>query len=268
MKSNSFIHKNGNISKNTKIKMPKIETMYDKVKDHFQSYEFIKLQLLGEDNSNYGDLFFQGYIYKPKNIKVEYLGNNKINSELLSNKEFYKKNTFFIKKENRIKNISLIKQIHYNKEKKNNNNHILDKNNISFLGKKLPLINRINNSIYFDKNNRNFNSINYENYSGKIKIIKKINPNNSKKNMYRNNCNITNLNKKNFNKSNSTKKLLNKINIYKLKKELKYKVDLLENKVNNSSNFILNGSKINKEEKPQFNLRFKNLELHFNNFLS
>ena len=91
-KSNSFINENSNVNNNLKIKIPKIESMYDKVKNHFQLYEFIKLKLLGEDNSNYGDLFIQGYTYKPKNIKIEYLGNNKLNSELLPNKDFSNKN--------------------------------------------------------------------------------------------------------------------------------------------------------------------------------
>ena len=255
-KSNCFINKNDNINNKTKIKIPKIDTMYDKVKNHFQSYDFIKLQLLGEDNDAYGDLLFQGYIYKPKKIRVEYLGDNKIKSEFLLNKKCSKKNSFFIKTKNKIKNNSFINPCH-------NTNKItkivLDKDNISFNGKKLPIIKRINNSNYYEnnknKNNRNFNSINYENNSGKIKIIKNITQirNNSKiknLNRNRNNSSIMNMNKKNFNNNNSTRNLIKKINIYNLKKQLKNKVDLLENKVNNSSKFILKSSKINEEQKP------------------
>ena len=59
LKSNSFICKNGKINSEPKIKKSKIEAMYDKVKNHFQTYKFIKLQLLAEDNSNYGDLLLK-----------------------------------------------------------------------------------------------------------------------------------------------------------------------------------------------------------------
>ena len=269
LKSNSFICKNGKINSEPKLKKTKIEAMYDKVKNHFQSYEFIKLQLLGEDNSNYGDLCIKGYIYKPKNIKVEYLGNKKINSELLPDKDFSYKNSFFINK-NKIKKISFVSPIYFRKGKKHNNSNILDKNNYSYLENKLPLINRINSSVYKDnknKNSRNFNSMSFDNSSVTKNIIQ--NKYNSEiKITNRNNSNKANFNKIIFNKKNSINKLLKKKNIYNLKKQLKNKIDLLENKVNNSSNFILNGSKINEEEKPQFKFRFNNLDLHFKNFLS
>ena len=60
----------------------------------------------------------------------------------------------------------------------------------------------------------------------------------------------------------SSKYILKNMNILNLKRQLKNNMDL-ENKVNNSSRFISNGSKLNEDEKPQFKLRFNNLNYNF-----
>ena len=108
--SNSFLKKNEIMKKSIKIKMIKKDSMYDKINNHFKSYDFAKLQLLGEDNSNYGDFIFEGYVYKPKNIKVEYLGNKDINSDLLIKNKLFKKSNYSIYK-TKNKNISFINPI-------------------------------------------------------------------------------------------------------------------------------------------------------------
>ena len=283
--SNSNLITNKN-SKNNKIILPKKESMYDKINNHFKSYDFAKLQLLGEDNMNYGDFIFHGYVYKPKNIKVEYLGHKKIKSDLKIRNNLYKNGHLYLKR----KNISFINPI--NNMEPNNNMKMLDnKINFSILDD-LPIIPRINNSnLEGNKNDNNKNNINnndnlYKNDNTRIKIynLKKLNisanyskkkelernknesshmnnNNNKKQNIWPNNLN----NKSHFNIS--PKYILNNIKMFKLKNQLKKKIDLLENQVNNSSKFISNGSKINEDEKPQFKLRFKNLKYNFKKYL-
>ena len=277
--SNSNLIKNKN-NKNNKIILPKKESMYDKINNHFKSYDFAKLQLLGEDNMNYGDFIFHGYVYKPKNIKVEYLGHKKIKSDLNIRNNLYKNDHLYLKR----KNISFINPI--NNMEPNNNMKMLDnKINFSILDD-LPIIPRINNSNlegYKNDNNKNNYANLYKNDSTRNKIynLKKLNinanysknkelernkssymiNNNKKQNISPNNLN----NKSNFNIS--PKYILNNIKMFKLKNQLKKKIDLLENQVNNSSKFISNGSKINEDEKPQFKLRFKNLKYNFKKYL-
>ena len=65
----------------------------------------------------------------------------------------------------------------------------------------------------------------------------------------------------------SSKYILKNMNILNLKRQLKKNMDLLENQVHNSSRFISNGSKINEDEKPQFKLRFNNLNYNFKKYL-
>ena len=64
----------------------------------------------------------------------------------------------------------------------------------------------------------------------------------------------------------SSKYILKNMNILNLKRQLKNNMDL-ENKVNNSSRFISNGSKLNEDEKPQFKFRFNNLNYNFKIYL-
>jgi len=262
------------IKKNRKIIIPKKPTMYDKINNYFKSYDFIKLQLLGEDNSNFDNFIYQGYIYKPKKIKVEYLGNKKIKGNLLLPGKSIKNNYTSLKK----KEISFKNPIFEINEKIN-----INKSN-SFYNQNLPIIPKIkkpnyklyNNKSYNfnDKNNNNNNSYNMV----KIKNEKRVNitTSNSVKNI--NGNNIINYNIKKIitpsNRSNSnsymnisSKYILKNTNILNLKKQLKKNMDLLENQVNNSFKFISNGSKINEDEKPQFKLRFNNLNYNFKKYL-
>ena len=282
-KTNIISNKNENMKNSIKLKIPKYESMYDKVNNHFKSIDFNKLILLGEDNNNYGNFIFQGYVYKPKKIKVEYLGSIDINNDLPIKSKLIKDN-FSIYKSKK-KNISFINPINYSKEKINNYAYdIPNKNNFTTLDINLPVIQKIKHSQFEENKNHNssgvFNgnkkdsekkihnnkrSINYLNGSKSYSKIKDI----SKNDKFGNNKKIK-YSKKNDNfkfHTNISTKLLKKINIHNLKAQLKNRIDLLENKVNNSSKFILNGSKINEEEKPQFKLRFNNLSYHFKRYL-
>lgn len=282
-KTNLISNKNENMKNTIKIKLPKYESMYDKINNHFKSIDFEKLKLLGEDNSNYGNFIFQGYVYKPKKIKVEYLGSKDINNDLPIKSQLIEDNLSIYKSKK--KNISFINPINYSKVK--NNNYAFDisnKNNFTTLDINLPMIPKIKHS--HNEENKNHNR------SGIINGSKKE----SEKKIHNNKRSINNLNgsksysiikniSKNENSGNNSKikysknndnfkyhpnisaKLLKKINIHNLKGQLKNRRDLLENKVNNSSKFILNGSKINEEEKPQFKLRFNNLSYHFKRYL-
>ena len=280
--SNSFLKKNEIMKKSIKIKMIKKDSMYDKINNHFKSYDFAKLQLLGEDNSNYGDFIFEGYVYKPKNIKVEYLGNKDINSDLLIKNKLFKKSNYSIYK-TKNKNISFINPISYNKEK--NYKSVLKDKYFTSLDIELPMIPKIHKSNYEenkdkDKNNSNcdINKNEVENIikdnirnndflkiSKSYSKIKGINKNDNFR-INNKNMDLKNVNMKSY-LNIPTKLILKNINIYNLKAKLKNRIELLENKVNNSSKFILNGSKINEEEKPQFKLRFNNLRHNFNKYL-
>ena len=282
-KTNIISNKNENMKNSIKLKIPKYESMYDKVNNHFKSIDFNKLILLGEDNNNYGNFIFQGYVYKPKKIKVEYLGSIDINNDLPIKSKLIKDN-FSIYKSKK-KNISFINPINYSKEKINNYAYdISNKNNFTTLDINLPVIQKIKHSQFEENKNHNRSgvfdcnkkdsekkihnikrSINYLNGSKSYSKIKDI----SKEDKFGNNNKIK-YSKKNDNfkfHTNISTKLLKKINIHNLKAQLKNRIDLLENKVNNSSKFILNGSKINEEEKPQFKLRFNNLSYHFKRYL-
>ena len=282
-KTNIISNKNENMKNSIKIKIPKYESMNDKINNHFKSIDFNKLILLGEDNSSYGNFIFQGYVYKPKKIKVEYLGNIDINNDLPIKSQLIKDNLSIYKSKK--KNISFINPINYSKEKNNYYAYdISNKNNFTTLDINLPVIPKIKHSHYEENKNHNSSgvldgnkkefekkihnnkrSINYLNGSKSYSKIKDI----SKNENFGNNNKIK-YSKNNDNFKYHTKisaKLLKKINIHNLKGQLKNRIDLLENKVNNSSKFILNGSKINEDEKPQFKLRFNNLSYHFKRYL-
>ena len=49
--------------------------------------DFKKFQLSGEDNSNFGYFIYQGHIYEPKKIRVEYLWTKKNKGRYLGNKK-------------------------------------------------------------------------------------------------------------------------------------------------------------------------------------
>ena len=282
-KTNIISNKNENMKNSIKIKIPKYESMNDKINNHFKSIDFNKLILLGEDNSNYGNFIFQGYVYKPKKIKVEYLGNIDINNDLPIKSQLIKDNLSIYKSKK--KNISFINPINYSKEKNNYYAYdISNKNNFTTLDINLPVIPKIKHSHYEENKNHNSSgvldgnkkesekkihnnkrSINYLNGSKSYSKIKDISKN---ENFGNNNKIKYSKNNDNFKyHTNISAKLLKKINIHNLKGQLKNRIDLLENKVNNSSKFILNGSKINEDEKPQFKLRFNNLSYHFKRYL-
>ena len=265
-KNNLEINK---LKKIRKIIIPKKPTMYDKINNYFKSYDFIKLQLLGEDNSNFDNFIYQGYIYKPKKVWVEYLGNKKIKGNLLLPGKLIKNNYTSLKK----KKITFKNPIFEINEKIN-----INKNN-SFYNQNLPVIPKIKKPNYKPYNNKsyNVNDKNNTNNTVKIKNVKRVNMtiSNSVKNI--NEDNIINYNNKKIitpsNRSNSnsymnisSKYILKNMNILNLKRQLKNNMDL-ENKVNNSSRFISNGSKINEDEKPQFKLRFNNLNYNFKKYL-
>ena len=278
--SRSNLLKNKIIKLNHKIIIPKKESMYDKINNHFKSYDFAKLQLLGEDNKNFGDFNYHGIIYKPKNIKVEYLGHKNFSSDLIVDKSLIQNKSLSLKKNS----ISFINPIYNMKEKEKNVNQFKDN---SFFGDiYLPKISKINNSNNKNINKniiKNYSEINYnkdrknEKYLEKNKDLNKLNKigNNSEyKRLENNRNNKKRESKKNYSYnsqsySNITKEcILKKLKVLNLKKRLKKKMELLENQVNNSSKFITNGSKINEEEKPQFKLRFNNLSNNFKQYMN
>ena len=278
-KKNFSFRKNSNFNgfKNNKktlikkIRLKKEESMHDKIDNHFKLYDLAKLELLGEANSNYGNFFFQGYVYKPKNIKLEYLGHKNFVKDLQEKDNSYNNRNNFSGLKRR--NISFVNPICFIEP---NINKKLEKNNSSFLKVDLQIIPRISISFVEEYKNKNKNKINnrnnnytYVNKNVSDNISKYKIRNDLKKLSMSASCSklekIENNSKSNFNMY--SKNILRNINILNLKRQLNTKMDLLENQVNNSTKFISNGSKINEEEKPQFKYRFKNLKSILDTFL-
>ena len=254
-------------------------SMFDKVNNHFKLYDYAKLQLIGDDMNNYGSFVYQGNTYKPKNVKVEYLGEKYI-KDGLKIKDKSPKNDYFNKKS---KNISFINPLI---DKKSKGAVLTQK---SFFDLKLPEIPQNNKNALGEKNKKNNFYIKKEKTEPNLKYInKKKNHLNSSHSRMRNvyngdlldykdnkfnsqNYSKISMGKNNYSKiSNSNsknKKFVESRAIKEMKILLKKKIDILENKVNNSSKFISNGSKINEEEKPQFKIRFNNLKFKINQYI-
>ena len=244
--------------------------MFDKVNKHFKLYDYAKLQLIGDAMSNYGSFVYQGNTYKPKSIKVEYLGEKYIKDGLKIKDKSPKKNYFNSKS----KNISFINPL---LEKKSKGAVLTEK---SFFDLKLPEIPQNKKNTIEEENKKNNLNIKKEKTEPNLRYInrsrmrnvynedlfdyknKKYNsPNYSKINMGKNNYSrISYSNQKN-------NKFIESKTIKEMKNLLNKKIDILENKVNKSSKFISNGSKINEEEKPQFQLRFNSLNFKINQYI-
>ena len=243
-----------------KLLVFKKSSMYDKVTNYFKSFDLVKLQLLGEDNSNYDGFMFQGYLYKPKSIKVEYLGNKKIKGELkLKNKSIRIKNNSCLRSKNIsfrnpiFENTEIIPKIKHKRKNKNNDHCSFLDATLSVLPKIKKTKNddgRITDNINIIEDNNNNIMVN----NAKYKYFSSHRSNSS-----------------NNNNSNSYLKSIRSnskyITFYNLKNKLKQNIALLEKKVNISNKFIENGSKINEDEKPQFEYRFNNLKYHFSQFM-
>ena len=278
----TFIVKNKKLNekiselKNRHKYLPIIEhSMFDKVDNHFKLYDYAKLQLIGDDMNNYGSFVYQGNTYKPKNVKVEYLGEKYI-KDGLKLKDKSPKNYYFNKKS---KNISFINPLI---DKKSKGAVLTQK---SFFDLKLPEIPQNNKNTLGEEHKNNF-YIKKEKTEPNLKYINNkknhLNSNHSRmKNVY--NGDLLDYNDKKFSSQNYSKISMGKNNYSKISNSnsknkkfveskaikemeilLKKKIDILENKVNNSSKFISNGSKINEEEKPQFRIRFNNLKFKIN----
>ena len=244
--------------------------MFDKVSKHFKLYDYAKLQLIGDAMSNYGSFVFQGYTYKPKSIKVEYLGEKNIKDDLKIKDKSPKKNYFNSKS----KNISFINPL---LEKKSKDVVLTEK---SFFDLKLPVIPQSNKNTIEEENKKNKFYIKKEKTEPNLQYINHSRTRNvynaglfdyKDKKFSSQNYSKINLGKNNYSKvSNSNpknNKFIENKTIKEIKNLLNKKIGILENKVNNSSKFISNGSKINEEEKPQFQLRFNNLNFKINQYL-
>ena len=277
-KLNEKINELKNRHKNLPIRE---HSMFEKINKHFKLYDYAKLQLMGDDMTNYGSFVYQGNTYKPKNAKVEYLGEKYI-KDGLKIKDKSPKNDYFNLKS---KNISFINPL---VEKKSRGDVLSYK---SFFDLKLPEISQNNKNAIEEENKKNNFYIKKEKTESYLKYInnrkKHLNSSHSRmRNAYNGglldykdkkfssqNYSKINMKKSNYSKisnSNSNsknKKFIESKNIKEMKKLLKKKIDILENKVNNSSKFISNGSKINEEEKPQFKIRFNNLKFKINQYI-
>ena len=244
--------------------------MFDKVSKHFKLYDYAKLQLIGDAMSNYGSFVFQGYTYKPKSIKVEYLGDKNIKDDLKIKDKSPKKNYFNSKS----KNISFINPL---LEKKSKDVVLTEK---SFFDLKLPVISQSNKNTIEEENKKNKFYIKKEKTEPNLQYINHSRTRNvynaglfdyKDKKFSSQNYSKINLGKNNYSKvSNSNpknNKFIENKTIKEIKNLLNKKIGILENKVNNSSKFISNGSKINEEEKPQFQFRFNNLNFKINQYL-
>ena len=244
--------------------------MFDKVSKHFKLYDYAKLQLIGDAMSNYGSFVFQGYTYKPKSIKVEYLGEKNIKDDLKIKDKSPKKNYFNSKS----KNISFINPL---LEKKSKDVVLTEK---SFFDLKLPVISQSNKNTIEEENKKNKFYIKKEKTEPNLQYINHSRIRNDynaglfdykDKKFSSQNYSKINLGKNNYSKvSNSNpknNKFIENKTIKEIKNLLNKKIGILENKVNNSSKFISNGSKINEEEKPQFQFRFNNLNFKINQYL-
>jgi len=285
----TFIVKNKNLNekinelKNRHKKLPIREhSVFEKVGKHFKLYDYAKLQLIGDDMSNYGSFAYQGNIYKPKNIKIEYLGEKCIKDDFKT-KNKSTKNDYFNTKS---KNISFVNPL----IEKSSRGAVLTPK--SFFDLKLPEIpqnNNKNKNVTGEENKKNSFYIKKEKTEPNLNFV-----NNKKKHLKsshsrrRNDFNedLLGYKDKKFSSQNYSKVISGKNNcskisnsnsksnkfvesksIKEMKKLLKKKMEILENKVNNSSKFISNGSKINEEEKPQFKIRFNNLKFKINQYL-
>ena len=244
--------------------------MFDKVSKHFKLYDYAKLQLIGDAMSNYGSFVFQGYTYKPKSIKVEYLGEKNIKDDLKIKDKSSKKNYFNSKS----KNISFINPL----LEKNSKDVVLTEK--SFFDLKLPVIPQSNKNTIEEENKKNKFYIKKEKTEPNLQYINHSRTRNvynaglfdyKDKKFSSQNYSKINLGKNNYSKvSNSNpknNKFIENKTIKEIKNLLNKKIGILENKVNNSSKFISNGSKINEEEKPQFQFRFNNLNFKINQYL-
>ena len=244
--------------------------MFDKVSKHFKLYDYAKLQLIGDAMSNYGSFVFQGYTYKPKSIKVEYLGEKNIKDDLKIKDKSPKKNYFNSKS----KNISFINPL----LEKNSKDVVLTEK--SFFDLKLPVIPQSNKNTIEEENKKNKFYIKKEKTEPNLQYINHSRTRNvynaglfdyKDKKFSSQNYSKINLGKNNYSKvSNSNpknNKFIENKTIKEIKNLLNKKIGILENKVNNSSKFISNGSKINEEEKPQFQFRFNNLNFKINQYL-
>ena len=281
-----------NISLNPKKDFDKIKnrkknnSMYNKISKFFKLYDFSKLQLLGDDNKNYGNFIYQGNTYEPEYIKVEYLGDKNIKSNLLQKHKLIKINT-----NKNTRKISFINPITESINNTNRFDGVIKEN--SFFDVNLPLIPKSYNDISLQEEKKNFNieknnSISNDKRNIKYRKIKSFidHTNNIKdRNNIENNEYIINMKKRfNSNNNNNNKnlvennkilnaniikknKLIKNINIFEMKNELNKRLELLENKVNKSSRYINNGIEINQQEKPQFKMRFNNLRYEFKKYL-
>ena len=283
----TFIIKNKKLSekinelKNRHKNLPIREhSIFDKVDKHFKKYDYAKLQLIGDDMTNYGSFIYQGNTYKPKNIKVEYLGEKYIKNGLKMKNKSPKNDYFNLKS----KNISFINPL---VDQKSRGAVLTQK---SFFDIKLPEIPKNKNAIEEENKKNNFYikkektqpNLNYINnkkkhlnsshsrmrnvYNGDLldDKDKKFSSRNYSK-IYTKKNNYSKISNSNSNSKN--KKFVESKTIKEMKKLLKKKIDILENKVNISSKFISNGSKINEEEKPQFKIRFSNLKFKINQYI-
>jgi hypothetical protein len=277
-KLNEKINELKNRHKNLPIKE---HSIFDKVNKHFKLYDYAKLELIGDDMTNYGSFVYQGNTYKPKNIKVEYLGEKYIKDSSKIKNKFPKNDYFRIKS----KNISFINPLI---DKKSRGAVLTQK---SFFDLKLPEISQNNINPIGEENKKSNFYIKKEKTEQNLKYInnrkKHLNSSHSRmRNVYNGdlldykdkkfssqNYTKISMGKNNYSKisnSNSNsknKKFVESKNIREIKKLLKKKIDILENKINISSKFISNGSKINEEEKPQFKIRFNNLKFKINQYI-
>lgn len=278
-----------------------IKTLGHKINDYFSRFYFIKLNELGEDHENYGDMVFKGENYPPLKINLHYIMKRAKEKELakLENKDDNIYEKIIINDDysdfdfNDIKNKLLIKNLKFyelSPLKSKNQNKSMEN---------LPFIKceKKNSKIFIDilneKNVSNNSILSEDNHDFNININRKINSKNNKSRKRKNNLKdkyddyslpklnnkimITNKNFNLFIKTDKTevKTDINKRNHilkrnaflkrYDKKESIDKRIKILNEGLIKLNDNIIKAMKKSNEDIPQFNLRFNNLMNKFKN---
>lgn len=252
--------------------------IYNKIHEHFSSFDLIKLKEFGDDYENYGNITLKGISYATKKIKMDYIKKR-------AQKEV--KNIFNFEDDDNIDS-------NLNKSKKKIDKDFLNKLNLPLLkmnknrsmenirANDLKYNNNLNQkNLLFNLENNQSNSIRLKDYDKSENRIKNNVENFSKIKIDKNgpilnkNISITNRNvklflqtnklevKTNINKKNHILKRNSFLRRYEQSAELNNKLSNLNNDIKKINILISKAVDKNDEYIPQFQLRFNHLLSQF-----
>jgi hypothetical protein len=273
------------------------DSMYDKIHEHFNKFDLLKLNFFGDDFENYGNITLKGISYPPKKIKIDYITKRANEEEIKNNNKIFNfedddifedtKLELFNTPKRKYNNFNFIyfRKINLpslkpskNKSMENINTNKLNKLQNKRLEKKPNKINsnQKQNNIRLNKNNSYNEGIKKLLKNKKAKSYNKLNKERLLP-LIHNNISVTSRNVKLFLQTNKLEVKTNKnIKNYILKRnsflkrydntaDLNNKLNELKNDITKVNGLISKVVNKNDEDIPQFNMRFNHLFSKFHN---